>query len=155
MPLKRNRLTAPETLPPRPVPKVAEALPILDCEAEFIDLITAFPRIGAVFRVEEFRNVWVRPLRDRHWIVNEYPMFLSASFNYVKQQRVYSGPSLCSVRGLIVSARVTQQPRHPLFASIESNTNTERLIQVAAFVQLLVRDRWTPHVEYYEQAGNP
>jgi hypothetical protein len=155
MPLRRNRLTAPETMPPRPLVKPVEVLPELVCDREFIDLITAFPRVGSQWSIEQLRSDWVRPLRDKHWYVNGYPMFISASFSFVQQRRIYNGPNLCAVKGLTVFARVTQQPDYPLFANIQSNANSERLEQVAAFVQLLVRDRWTPHVECYEQAGNP
>jgi hypothetical protein len=154
MPLKHRRFTAPETMPPRPKQKVAEVLPTLVCDAEFTRLVTTFPNKGSRWELDVLRGLWVRPLHDKHWIVNTYPMFIRTMFSYVQQRRFYVGPTFCVIQGLTVSARVTQQPEFPLFVRIEANDRQERLQRVAEFVQLLARDRWTPHVEYQdEQAG--
>jgi hypothetical protein len=152
MPIQR-RFSAPETLLPRI--RKEDELPALVCDPDFIDWITKFPKIGSLWYPADLRRLFVRPLEQREWIVNTYPMFLRTMYGFQGGKRNRESSPLQIITGLTVFARVAQQPEFPQFARIESNILSERLERVAALVQLLAKNRWTPHVEDHEQAGNP
>lgn len=128
-------------------------VPSLDCDTAFIDLMTRMPRTGTLWRIDELRKEWIRPLDNRVWFVNTYPLKVAVA-SAIHRLRGRSEP-MYRITGLMVMVKTLERPEFPHFASIQTSVPQERLTQVASFIGHLAREQRTPHVEEQEQAGNP